>query len=123
MNSNENNTTATKKENSRRRRTKGIIKWMWITFTALVIIVFTIFCLIYNGIIGYMPPVEELKNPTDRYATVLYTADGMEMGRYYQSMANRVYVADAQGRDEVWPDMPKPQVAWKIIDWVRTLSV
>ena len=37
--------------------------------------------------------------------------------------ANRVYVADAQGRDEVWPDMPKPQVAWKIIDWVRTLSV
>ena len=36
--------------------------------------------------------------------------------------ANRVYVADTQGRDEVWPDMPKPQVAWKIIDWVRSLS-
>ena len=37
--------------------------------------------------------------------------------------ANRVYVADSQGRDEVWPDMPKPQVAWKILDWVRTLFV
>ena len=37
--------------------------------------------------------------------------------------ANRVYVADSQGRDEVWPDMPKPQVAWKILDWIRTLSV
>ena len=37
--------------------------------------------------------------------------------------ANRVYVADVQGREEVWPDMPKPQVAWKIIDWLRTLFV
>lgn len=37
--------------------------------------------------------------------------------------ANRVYVADSQGRDEVWPDMPKPQVAWKLIDWMRTLFV
>ena len=105
MNSNENNTTATKKGNS--RRTKGIIKWMWITFTALVIIVFTIFCLIYNGIIGYMPPVEELKNPTDRYATVLYTADGMEMGRYYQSMANRVYV----DFDELSPHLTNALIA------------
>lgn len=37
--------------------------------------------------------------------------------------ANRVYVADTLGRDEVWPDMPKPQVAWKLLDWVRTLQV
>ncbi|MEG2819544.1 MAG: transglycosylase domain-containing protein [Muribaculaceae bacterium] len=50
------------------------------------------FLLIYNGIIGYMPPVEELKNPTDKFATVIYTADGEEMGRFYQSKGNRVYV-------------------------------
>ena len=37
--------------------------------------------------------------------------------------ANRVYVADVQGREELWPEMPKPQVAWNIIDWLRTLSV
>jgi len=36
---------------------------------------------------------------------------------------NRVYVADALGREESWPDMPKPQVAWKLLDWMRTLSV
>ena len=36
--------------------------------------------------------------------------------------SNRVYVADAQGREELWPDMPKPQVAWKILDWMRTIS-
>jgi len=37
--------------------------------------------------------------------------------------SNRVFVADTQGREEHWPDMPKTQVAWKILDWVRTFSV
>jgi phosphopantothenoylcysteine decarboxylase/phosphopantothenate--cysteine ligase len=36
--------------------------------------------------------------------------------------ANRVLVADVHGREEIWPDMPKPDVAWNIIDWVRSLS-
>ena len=105
MASNENNPPNTKKKN--KRRTKSIIKWLWIAFAAIVVAVFTIFCLIYNGIIGYMPPVEELKNPTDRYATVLYTADGMEMGRYYQSMANRVYV----DFDELSPHLTNALIA------------
>ena len=37
--------------------------------------------------------------------------------------SNRVFVADIQGREEFWPDMPKPQVAWKIIDWIRSLAL
>jgi phosphopantothenoylcysteine decarboxylase/phosphopantothenate--cysteine ligase len=36
--------------------------------------------------------------------------------------ANRVFVADCAGREELWPDMPKPQVAWKILDWIRTFA-
>ncbi|MDD2960871.1 MAG: transglycosylase domain-containing protein [Muribaculaceae bacterium] len=50
------------------------------------------FLLVYNGIIGYMPPIEELKNPTDKFASVLYSSDGEELGRFYQSKGNRVYV-------------------------------
>ncbi|MDD7404952.1 MAG: transglycosylase domain-containing protein, partial [Bacteroidales bacterium] len=50
------------------------------------------FTLIYNGVIGYMPPVEELKNPTDKFASVVISSDGEELGRYYQSKGNRVYV-------------------------------
>ena len=38
-----------------------------------------------------MPPIEELKNPNDKFATVLYTSDGKEMGRYYRNSGNRVY--------------------------------
>ena len=81
-----------KKSDKKAKRNKRIIKWMWGTFAFVVVALTILFTLIYNGVIGYMPPIEELKNPTDRYATVLFTSDGVEMGRYYQSMANRVYV-------------------------------
>lgn len=47
--------------------------------------------MIYYGYIGYMPPVEGLLNPEDRFASRLFTSDGVEMGRFYQSRNNRVY--------------------------------
>lgn len=47
--------------------------------------------MIYLGYIGYMPPVEGLLNPEDRFASRLFTSDGVEMGRFYQSRNNRVY--------------------------------
>lgn len=65
---------------------------MWGIFILGVISLTVLFVLIYNGIIGYMPPVEDLKNPTDKFATVVYSSDGKELGRYYQNQGNRVYV-------------------------------
>ena len=65
------------------------------------------FVLVYNGIIGYMPPVEELRNPQDKFASVIYTSDGQEMGRYFRNSGNRVY-ADL---DEISPNVVKALVA------------
>ena len=77
--------------NKKTVRNRRIIHWMWriffLGFAALILF----FILIYNGWIGYMPEIEELKNPNDKFATVLYTADGEEMGRYYRNSGNRVY--------------------------------
>ncbi len=70
---------------------KRIIKWLWISFFTGIVLIFLLFILIYNGLIGYMPPVEELKNPHDRFATVVYSADGEELGRYFRNTGNRVY--------------------------------
>ncbi len=67
------------------------IRWMWIGFVALVVFIGIFFILVYNGVIGYMPPVEELKNPQDKFASVIYTSDGQEMGRYFRNTGNRVY--------------------------------
>lgn len=65
---------------------------MWTVFAIMVVAVTILFIQIYNGAIGYMPAVEELKNPTDKFATIIYSSDGKELGRFYQSMSNRVYV-------------------------------
>lgn len=63
--------------------------WYWAGGLAVLSLIF--FILIYNGIIGYMPPIEELKNPKASYASIIYSAQGTEMGRFYRNTGNRVY--------------------------------
>ena len=96
---------------SGKRTNKGfashIIKWMWLAFAGAVVALAIMLTLIYNGVIGYMPPVEELKNPTDRFASVVLSQDCVEMGRYYNSMGNRVY-ADF---DELSPHLTDALIA------------
>ena len=80
---------------------------MWIGFVAFVALIGFFFILVYNGVIGYMPPIEELKNPQDRFATIIYSSDGEEMGRYFRNTGNRVY-ADF---DEISPAMVDALIA------------
>ena len=72
-------------------RQKSVILIMWCVFGALIIGAVVFFWAVYNGAIGYMPPVEELKNPSDRFASVVSSADGKELGRYFRNTGNRVY--------------------------------
>lgn len=72
-------------------RQKSVILIMWCVFGALIIGAVVFFWAVYNGAIGYMPPIEELKNPSDRFASVVYSADGKELGRYFRNTGNRVY--------------------------------
>jgi len=72
-------------------RNRKIILWMWVAFAAMVVLGGVFFMMVYNGAIGYMPPIEELKNPQDKFASVIYTSDGKEMGRYFRNTGNRVY--------------------------------
>ena len=77
--------------NNKNLRQNKILRTLWLCFGGFILLIFFFFVLVYNGIIGYMPPVEELKNPTDRFASVIYTADGKEMGRFFRNTGNRVY--------------------------------
>lgn len=74
-----------------KERSKKIVRWMWYITGIGVAVVLLFLLLIYNGIIGYMPPIEELKNPHASYASIIYSANGSEMGRYYRNTGNRVY--------------------------------
>lgn len=80
---------------------------MWCGFVTLMVLIVLFFVLIYNGVIGYMPPVEELKNPRDRFASILYSADGKEIGRYFKSTGNRIYAE----YDEISPYMVDALIA------------
>lgn len=75
----------------RAARTKKMIRALWTINFCGVALVMLIGVMIYHGYIGYMPPVEGLLNPEDRFASRLFTSDGVEMGRFYQSRNNRVY--------------------------------
>ena len=58
-----------------------------------VLLVLVLFTLIWNGWIGYMPDMEDLQNPIDRYATQIYSADGKVIGTWNQDRENRVHVS------------------------------
>ena len=84
-------TNTNDKAAARHRRSLSIVKGLWISFAALTVIVALFFIMAYNGLIGYMPPIEDLKNPQDKFASVIYTSDGQELGRYFRNTGNRVY--------------------------------
>ena len=76
------------KKMARRHR---IIKWLWISFLTFGLIIALFLLLIYNGVIGYMPPIEELEDPHDKLASVVIASDGTtELGRYFAGAGNRV---------------------------------
>ncbi|MBD5280919.1 MAG: penicillin-binding protein [Bacteroides sp.] len=72
-------------------RRHRIIKWLWISFMGFGILIALFLLLIYNGVIGYMPPIEELEDPHDKLASVVIASDGTtELGRYFAGAGNRV---------------------------------
>lgn len=80
------------KATAKKLRTQKIVKWLWLAFLGLGGFIALLMLLIYNGVIGYMPPIEELEDPHDKLASVVYASDGQtEMGRYYLGGGNRVY--------------------------------
>jgi penicillin-binding protein 1A len=71
---------------------KIIIITFWSLFLLGIGSIFLIFSLISNGKIGYLPPVEELQNPKNKFASEIYSGDMVVLGRYFRSQDNRVYV-------------------------------
>lgn len=72
---------------------RKIIKVLWILLAIGVVAVVTIFVSISKGWIGYMPPVEELENPSYKFATEIFSEDDKVLGTWSYSKENRVYTA------------------------------
>ena len=63
---------------------------LWGGFLSGLLIVIAIFIAIEKGHIGYMPPVEQLENPINRYASQVISEDGVMLGSYYLGKDNRI---------------------------------
>ncbi len=75
---------------------KIVIRVLWALLGASVLTAAVAFWAINNGWIGYMPPIEELQNPINRYATQVYSSDGKIMGTWNYNRENRVLVDYSQ---------------------------
>ena len=84
--------------------------FVWSLWTLLLVFVLTAalaFTAIGKGWIGYMPPIEELQNPINRFATQVISADGRIMGTWNYNRENRIMV----DYTELAPSLVKALVA------------
>ena len=72
---------------------KKFVHFLWKMMAAVIALVVIVFVFIWNGWIGYMPDMEDLQNPIDKYATQIYSADGKVIGTWNQDRANRILVS------------------------------
>lgn len=64
----------------------------WTLFCVGVISIVVLFWMITKGWLGYLPDIDELQNPKNKYATEIYSSDMQLLGRYFYSKDNRVLV-------------------------------
>ena len=72
---------------------RKIIKALWIFLAVIVLAIVIVFVSISKGWIGYTPPVEELENPSYKFATEIFSEDEKVLGTWSYSKENRVYTA------------------------------
>ena len=71
---------------------KFIVRFLWSLLITATLAVALGFYAINEGWIGYMPPIEDLQNPINRFATQVISADGKIMGTWNYNRENRIMV-------------------------------
>ena len=71
---------------------KGLIKVMWGLFGIAAAGVILFFLLISAGLIGYIPKIDQLENPIDKYASQVISTDNELLFTYSLSNNNRIFV-------------------------------
>ena len=86
---------------------KTFVYFLWALLVVVVLGCAGAFWAIAEGRIGYMPPIEDLQNPINRFATQVFSADGKVMGTWNYNKENRVCV----DYNELSPNIVKALVA------------
>ncbi len=84
------------RKNKKKAAKKGfkqkIIRAMWLFFFVMVALVVLGFTLVATGVIGYLPPIDQLENPIDKYASQVISSDDQLLFTYSESQDNRIFI-------------------------------
>ena len=72
---------------------KKFIHILWLVLGLLVGTTTLLFFLIWFGVVGYSPDIENLQNPISKSASLVYSEDGKVLGTYNAEKANRIPVS------------------------------
>ncbi len=86
---------------------KKILLWFWGGFVVLLLLISLFFIAVASGLLGYIPSDKELENPTNKYASQLFSADGELLGTYSVAGENRTYLT----YDQLPKDLIKALIA------------
>ena len=70
---------------------KPFLAWFWGLFFGGLLVIWFVMWLITRGVLGYLPPLEELQNPKNTFASEIISSDMQSLGRYYR-YENRIGV-------------------------------
>ena len=85
---------------------KRFLICFWSLFGAGVLAIILVFWFVTKGWLGYLPPLDELQNPKNKFATEIISSDLQLLGRYYRN-ENRVGVT----YNEISPNMINALIA------------
>lgn len=71
---------------------KAFVHFLWGALGTVIVVSALGFVAIWFGWIGYMPDIQDLQNPINRYATQVYSADGKVMGTWNLNKENRIVI-------------------------------
>ncbi|MBR6830072.1 MAG: transglycosylase domain-containing protein [Paludibacteraceae bacterium] len=70
---------------------KPFLAWFWGLFFGGLLVIWFVMWLITRGVLGYLPPLEELQNPKNTFASEIISSDMQSLGHYYR-YENRIGV-------------------------------
>ena len=77
-----------------KKKFKRLTVILWVLFFIPIITIVTLFYLIAQGQLGFMPSIDELANPKSVLATEVYSSDGKVLGTYFKENRSKVNYSD-----------------------------
>lgn len=71
---------------------RHFVHFLWGTLIAILGFTSLFFIAVWNGWVGYMPNMEELSNPIDKFASQVYSSDQKLIGTWNQDNNNRIAI-------------------------------